>query len=143
MTEKEKLIARLNELGVALNREVSTSGTIKELTMRIAELEEELEEGEEVIDDEAGARNDADSTDSTDSTDSGAGSSGENTSDDDAGTSAATGDLVCVETMATLHIDALHATRDERVTIVEPGVIIRVSDQDADILIAQGLVREA
>ncbi|EGS4165163.1 DNA-packaging protein [Salmonella enterica] len=140
MTEKEKLIARLNELGVALNREVSTSGTIKELTMRIAELEEELEEGEEVIDDEAGARNDADSTDSTDS---GAGSSGENTSDDDAGTSAATGDLVCVETMATLHIDALHATRDERVTIVEPGVIIRVSDQDADILIAQGLVREA
>ncbi|ELF9390275.1 DNA-packaging protein, partial [Salmonella enterica] len=59
MTEKEKLIARLNELGMKLNREVSTSGTIQELTMRIAELEEELEEGEEVIDDEAGARNDA------------------------------------------------------------------------------------
>ncbi|EMM8462267.1 DNA-packaging protein FI [Citrobacter freundii complex sp. 2024EL-00238] len=137
MTEKEKLIARLNELGVKLNREVSTSGTIQELTMRIAELEEELEEGEEVIDDEAGARNDADSTDD------GAGSNGENTSEDDAGASAATGDLVCVETLATLHIDALHATRDERVTIVEPGVFIRVSDQDADLLIAQGLVREA
>lgn len=137
MTAKEKLIARLNELGVKLNREVSTSGTIQELTMRIAELEEELEEGEEVIDDEAGARNDADSTDD------GAGSNGENTSEDDAGASAATGDLVCVETLATLHIDALHATRDERVTIVEPGVFIRVSDQDADLLIAQGLVREA
>lgn len=137
MTEKEKLIARLNELGVKLNREVSTSGTIQELTMRIAELEEELEEGEEVIDDEAGARNDADSTDD------GAGSNGENTSEDDAGASAATGDLVCVETLATLHIDALHATRDERVTIVEPGVFIRVSDQDADLLIAQGLVSEA
>ncbi|MES3482773.1 DNA-packaging protein FI [Citrobacter freundii] len=137
MTEKQKLIARLNELGVKLNREVSTSGTIQELTMRIAELEEELEEGEEVIDDEAGARNDADSTDD------GAGSNGENTSEDDAGASAATGDLVCVETLATLHIDALHATRDERVTIVEPGVFIRVSDQDADLLIAQGLVREA
>ncbi|MFI8017114.1 DNA-packaging protein FI [Citrobacter freundii] len=137
MTEKEKLIARLNELGVKLNREVSTSGTIQELTMRIAELEEELEEGEEVIDDEAGARNDADSTDD------GAGSNGENTSEDDAGASSATGDLVCVETLATLHIDALHATRDERVTIVEPGVFIRVSDQDADLLIAQGLVREA
>ncbi|OIY27752.1 DNA-packaging protein FI [Citrobacter freundii] len=137
MTEKEKLIARLNELGVKLNREVSTSGTIQELTMRIAELEEELEEGEEVIDDEAGARNDADSTDD------GAGSNGENTSEDDAGASAATGDLVCVETRATLHIDALHATRDERVTIVEPGVFIRVSDQDADLLIAQGLVSEA
>lgn len=137
MTEKEKLIARLNELGVKLNREVSTSGTIQELTMRIAELEEELEEGEEVIDDEADARNDADSTDD------GAGSNGENTSEDDAGASAATGDLVCVETLATLHIDALHATRDERVTIVEPGVFIRVSDQDADLLIAQGLVSEA
>mgnify|MGYP001094071665 CR=1 FL=1 len=105
--------------------------------MRIAELEEELEEGEEVIDDEAGARSDADSTDD------GAGSNGENTSEDDAGASAATGDLVCVETLATLHIDALHATRNERVTIVEPGVFIRVSDQDADLLIAQGLVREA
>ena len=137
MTEKEKLIARLNELGVKLNREVSTSGTIQELTMRIAELEEELEEGEEVIDDEAGARSDADSTDD------GAGSNGENTSEDDAGASAATGDLVCVETLATLHIDALHATRNERVTIVEPGVFIRVSDQDADLLIALGLVREA
>ncbi|MBB1199610.1 DNA-packaging protein [Enterobacteriaceae bacterium 89] len=135
MTEKEKLIARLNELGVKLNREVSTSGTIQELTMRIAELEEELEEGEEVIDDEVGAMNDADSP--------GDGSNGENTPDDDAGASAETGDLVCVETLATLHIDALHATRDERVTIVEPGVIIRVSDQDADLLIAKGLVREA
>ncbi|EIJ8313837.1 DNA-packaging protein [Salmonella enterica] len=140
MTEKEKLIARLNELGMKLNREVSTSGTIQELTMRIAELEEELEEGEEVIDDEAGARNDADSTDSTDD---GAGSNGESTSDDDVGASAETGDLVCVETLATLHIDALHATRDERVTIVEPGVNIRVSDQDVDLLIAQGLVCEA
>ncbi|EGW7709962.1 DNA-packaging protein, partial [Salmonella enterica] len=73
----------------------------------------------------------------------GAGSNGESTSDDDVGASAETGDLVCVETLATLHIDALHATRDERVTIVEPGVNIRVSDQDVDLLIAQGLVCEA
>jgi hypothetical protein len=122
---------------VKLNREVSTSGTIQELTMRIAELEEELEEVEEVGNGEDGTRSDDYSTASA------AGSNGENISDDDAGASAATGDLVCVETMATLHIDALHVTRDERATIVEPGVIIRVSDQDADILIAQGLVREA
>ncbi|VFS57625.1 Uncharacterised protein [Kluyvera cryocrescens] len=40
MTEKEKLIARLNELGVQLGREVNTGGTIQELSMRIAELEE-------------------------------------------------------------------------------------------------------
>lgn len=45
MTEKEKLIARLNELGAQLGREVNTSGTIQELSMRIAELEEELNDG--------------------------------------------------------------------------------------------------
>jgi hypothetical protein len=44
-------------------------------------------------------------------------------------------ELVAVETLATLHIDALHATRNEPVSIVEPGVIIRVSEQDADELI--------
>ncbi|HHF8101173.1 TPA: DNA-packaging protein FI, partial [Escherichia coli] len=47
-----------------------------------------------------------------------------------------------VETLATLHVDALHATRNEPVSIVEPGVIIRVSEQDADELIAKGLARE-
>ncbi|WP_244462424.1 DNA-packaging protein FI, partial [Escherichia coli] len=56
--------------------------------------------------------------------------------------SATTGDLVSVETLATLHIDALHATRNEPVSIVEPGVIIRVSEQDADDLIAKGLAFE-
>jgi hypothetical protein len=47
-------------------------------------------------------------------------------------------ELVAVETLATLHIDALHATRNEPVSIVEPGVIIRVSEQDADELIDKG-----
>ena len=45
MTEKETLIARLKELGKMLGRDVNTSGTIQELSMRIAELEEELDEG--------------------------------------------------------------------------------------------------
>jgi hypothetical protein len=49
---------------------------------------------------------------------------------------------VAVGTLATLHIDALHATRNEPVSIVEPGVIIRVSEQDADELIDKGLARE-
>ncbi|EPT9394458.1 DNA-packaging protein FI [Enterobacter hormaechei] len=53
-----------------------------------------------------------------------------------------TGERVSVETLATLHVDALHATRNEPVSIVEPGVIIRVSEQDADELIAKGLARE-
>ncbi|ELJ6237665.1 TPA: DNA-packaging protein FI, partial [Enterobacter hormaechei subsp. steigerwaltii] len=57
MTEKEKLIARLNELGTQLNREVSTSGTIQELTMRIAELEEELDGDAISVDGESDGQN--------------------------------------------------------------------------------------
>lgn len=134
MTEKEKLVARLNELGTQLNREVSTSGTIKELTMRIAELEEELDGNAGSVDGENGVQNASDSTDSTDNNVANVAKVKTE--------SATTGDLVSVETLATLHIDALHATRNEPVSIVEPGVIIRVSEQDADDLIAKGLAFE-
>lgn len=137
MTEKEKLIARLNELGSQLNREVSTSGTIQELTMRIAELEEELDEDTNSVDGESDGQNASDSPDSPDSPDS------DVTDADKAKPEATTtGDRVSVETLATLHIDALHATRNEPVSIVEPGVIIRVTEQDADDLITKGLARE-
>lgn len=134
MTEKEKLIARLNELGTQLNREVSTSGTIQELTMRIAELEEELDGNAGSVDGENGVQNASDSTDSTDNNVANVAKVKTE--------SATTGDLVSVETLATLHIDALHATRNEPVSIVEPGVIIRISEQDADDLIAKGLAFE-
>ncbi|ELO0905804.1 DNA-packaging protein FI [Escherichia coli] len=137
MTEKEKLVARLNELGTQLNREVSTSGTIQELTMRIAELEEELDGNAGSVDGENDVQNASDSTDSTDSTDNNVANVAKVKTE-----SATTGDLVSVETLATLHIDALHATRNEPVSIVEPGVIIRVSEQDADDLIAKGLAFE-
>ncbi len=137
MTEKEKLVARLNELGTQLNRDVSTSGTIQELTMRIAELEEELDGNAGSVDGENGVQNASDSTDSTDSTDNNVANVAKVKTE-----SATTGDLVSVETLATLHIDALHATRNEPVSIVEPGVIIRVSEQDADDLIAKGLAFE-
>ena len=137
MTEKEKLVARLTELGTQLNREVSTSGTIQELTMRIAELEEELDGNAGSVDGENGVQNASDSTDSTDSTDNNVANVAKVKTE-----SATTGDLVSVETLATLHIDALHATRNEPVSIVEPGVIIRVSEQDADDLIAKGLAFE-
>ena len=137
MTEKEKLVARLNELGTQLNREGSTSGTIQELTMRIAELEEELDGNAGSVDGENGVQNASDSTDSTDSTDNNVANGAKVKTE-----SATTGDLVSVETLATLHIDALHATRNEPVSIVEPGVIIRVSEQDADDLIAKGLAFE-
>lgn len=131
MTEKEKLVARLNELGTQLNREVSTSGTIQELTMRIAELEEELDGNAGSVDGKNGVQNASDSTDNNVANVAKVKTE-----------SATTGDLVSVETLATLHIDALHATRNEPVSIVEPGVIIRVSEQDADDLIAKGLAFE-
>jgi hypothetical protein len=131
MTEKEKLVVRLNELGTLLNREVSTTGTIQELTMRIAELEEELDGDAISVDGESDGQNAADSTDS-DVADAAKVKT----------EAVTTSDRVSVETLATLHVDALHATRNEPVSIVEPGVIIRVSEQDADELIAKGLARE-
>ncbi|EQA6159957.1 DNA-packaging protein FI [Enterobacter hormaechei] len=134
MTEKEKLIARLSELGTQLNRDVSTSGTIQELTMRIAELEEELDGDTDSVDGENGEQNSSDSADNT----------GSDFADTEKTKSVVTttDDRVSVETLATLHVDALHATRNETISIVEPGVIIRVSEQDADELIEKGLARE-
>lgn len=137
MTEKEKLIARLSELGTQLNRDVSTSGTIQELTMRIAELEEELDGDTDSVDGENGEQNSSDSADSADS-------AGSDFADTEKTKSVVTttDDRVSVETLATLHVDALHATRNETISIVEPGVIIRVFEQDADELIEKGLARE-
>ncbi len=131
MTEKETLIARLKELGKMLGRDVNTSGTIQELSMRIAELEEELDGGAGSVDGENGEENASGSTDG-DIADAAKEKKKATTTDD----------RITVETLATLHIDALHAMRNEPVSIAEPGVIIRVSEQDADELIAKGLARE-
>lgn len=133
MTEKEKLIARLNELGVQLGREVNTGGTIQELSMRIAELEEELDGGADTDGVENGGVSD--------------GATSPGTVEPVAPahtvlTSSADDALVVVETLATLHIEALHATRDEPVSIVEAGTVIRVTETDADSLVSLGLVRE-
>ena len=133
MTEKEKLIARLNELGAQLGREVNTSGTIQELSMRIAELEEELNDGTDTHSVENGGVSD------------GSASPGavEPLPPVDTVLSGRTDSaLVAVETLVTLHIEALHATRDEPVSIVEAGTVIRVTATDADSLVALGLVRE-
>lgn len=130
MTEKEKLIARLNELGVQLGREVNTGGTIQELSMRIAELEEELDEGTDADGGENGGVSGSD--ESIDSAEP----------PPPANTVLSGGSLVAVETLATLHIEALHATRDEQVSIAEVGAVIRVTETDADSLVALGLVRE-
>ena len=44
---KDELIARLQELGEQLNRDVSLTGTKEELALRVAELEEELDDTDE------------------------------------------------------------------------------------------------
>lgn len=133
MTEKEKLIARLNELGVQLGREVNTGGTIQELSMRIAELEEELDGSADTDGVENGGVSDAATSPGT----------VEPVAPANAVLTGSTDDaLVAVETLATLHIEALHATRDEPVSIVEAGTVIRVTETDAYSLVALGLVRE-
>lgn len=133
MTEKEKLIARLNELGVQLGREVNTGGTIQELSMRIAELEEELDGGADTDGVENGGVSDGATSPGTVEPVAPANTVLTGSIDDE---------LVAVETLATLHIEALHATRDEPVSIVEAGTVIRVTETDADSLVALGLVRE-
>jgi hypothetical protein len=133
MTEKEKLIARLNDLGVQLGREVNTSGTIQELSMRIAELEEELDDGTDTDSVENGGVSDGSAS---------TGAVGSVPPVDTVLSGKTDDALMAVETLATLHIEALHATRDERVSIVEAGTVIRVTEADADSLVALGLVRE-
>lgn len=41
---KDELIVRLRSLGEQLNRDVSLTGTKEELALRVAELEEELDD---------------------------------------------------------------------------------------------------
>ncbi|HEJ0383096.1 TPA: DNA-packaging protein [Enterobacter mori] len=136
MTEKETLIARLKELGVKLDREVNVTGTIQELTLRISELEEELDEDGQEGDEVSVASTSASRTSGEPGPENTSGSITENPASNEPG------ELVAVETLVTLHIDALHATRNESLSIVEPGVVIRVTDAEADELISQGLARE-
>ena len=136
MTEKETLIARLKELGVKLDREVNVTGTIQELTLRISELEEELDEDGQEGDEVSVASTSASRTSGDPGPENTSGSITENPASNEPG------ELVAVETLVTLHIDALHATRNEYLSIVEPGVVIRVTEAEATELISQGLARE-
>ncbi|MCS3433698.1 DNA-packaging protein FI [Klebsiella sp. BIGb0407] len=127
---KDELVTRLTELGKKLNREVILTGSKEDLTLRVAELEEEL--GDEDDGDEgagillmkpAGGVQDQQVSEKT--------------------TQGLTADeLVLVETLVTLHIEALHETRNEKLMIVEPGVAIRILQQEATSLINLGLARE-
>jgi len=126
---KDELIARLTELGKKLNREVILTGSKEDLTLRVSELEEELDDDDGEEDTGTPPLKPIEGIPHQQIL----GKTGQNT---------ASGELVFVETLVTLHIDALHANRNENLKIVEPGVVIRVSQQDADGLIELGLARE-
>ncbi|EGQ0034988.1 TPA: DNA-packaging protein FI [Escherichia albertii] len=124
---KDELIARLQELGEQLNRDVSLRGTKEELALRVAELEEELDDTADqdtpISPENAltGHENEAVSAQPDTVTD--------------------TADLVTVVALVTLHTDALHATRDEAVAFVLPGTAFRVSAGVAAEMTERGLVR--
>ena len=124
---KDELIARLQELGEQLNRDVSLTGTKEELALRVAELEEEL-------DDTA----DQDTPISPENALTGHENEVVSAQPD---TVTDTADLVTVVALVTLHTDALHATRDEAVAFVLPGTAFRVSAGVAAEMTEHGLAR--
>lgn len=124
---KDELIARLRSLGEQLNRDVSLTGTKEELALRVAELEEELDDTadqdtplspENAL---TGHENEVVSAQTDTVTDTAA--------------------LVTVVALVTLHTDALHATRDEPVAFVLPGTAFRVSAGVAAEMTERGLAR--
>lgn len=124
---KDELIARLQELGEQLNRDVSLTGTKEELALRVAELEEEL-------DDTA----DQDTPISPENALTGHENEVVSAQPD---TVTDTADLVTVVALVMLHTDALHATRDEAVAFVLPGTAFRVSAGVAAEMTERGLAR--
>ncbi|WP_180889130.1 DNA-packaging protein FI [Raoultella planticola] len=136
---KEELIARLKELGSMLNREISLTGSKEELALRIAELEEEL--GDDIDDggdsNEMGAGNTASGSEEKDGD-----AQGKALTPAPQETKSASDDLVAVKTLTTLHLEALHAVKNEQVSLVLPGTTVRVSAGDAEELITRGLAVE-
>ena len=124
---KDELISRLQVLGEQLNRDVSLTGTKEELALRVAELEEEL-------DDTA----DQDTPLSPENALTGHENEVVSAQPDTVTDTAA---LVTVVALVTLHTDALHATRDEPVDFVLPGTAFRVSAGVAAEMTERGLAR--
>ncbi|EIP7652174.1 DNA-packaging protein FI [Escherichia coli] len=124
---KDELIARLQELGEQLNRDVSLTGTKEELALRVAGLEEEL-------DDTA----DQDTPLSPENALTGHENEVVSAQPDTVTDTAA---LVTVVALVTLHTDALHATRDKPVAFVLPGTAFRVSAGVAAEMTERGLAR--
>ncbi|HBI8678389.1 TPA: DNA-packaging protein FI [Escherichia coli] len=128
---KDELIARLRSLGEQLNRDVSLTGTKEELALRVAELEEELDD----TDDAAGQDTSLSPENVLTGHENEVGSAQPDTVIHD------TAELVTVVALVTLHTDALHATRDEPVAFALPGTAFRVSAGVAAEMTERGLAR--
>lgn len=107
---KDELIARLQVLGEQLNRDVSLMGTKEELVLRVAELEEELDD----TDDAAGQDTSVSPENALTGHENEVVSAQPDTVIDTAA-------LVTVVALVTLHTDALHATRDECGVVINSG----------------------
>lgn len=125
---KDELIARLRSLGEQLNRDVSLTGTKEELVLRVAELEEELDD---TVDQDTPISPENALT----------GHENEVVSAQPDTVIQDTAELVTVVALVTLHTDALHATRDEPVAFVLPGTAFRVSAGVAAEMTEHGLAR--
>ena len=125
---KDELIARLRSLGEQLNRDVSLTGTKEELALRVAELEEELDDT-------------ADQDTPISPENALTGHENEVVSAQPDTVIQDTAELVTVVALVTLHTDALHATRDEPVAFVLPGTAFRVSAGVAAEMTERGLAR--
>ena len=128
---KDELIARLQVLGEQLNRDVSLTGTKEELVLRVAELEEEIDD----TDDAAGQDTSVSPENAL------TGHENEVVSAQPDTVILDTSELVTVVALVTLHTDALHATRDEAVAFVLPGTAFRVSAGVAAEMTERGLAR--
>lgn len=125
---KDELIARLQALGEQLNRDVSLTGTKEELALRVAELEEELDDASDI------ASQDVHSLPTVELT-------GHENEVESEPPDAVVKDMVTLVALVTLHTEALHATRDEPVTFVLPGTKFRVSADVAATMTARGLAK--
>lgn len=105
---KNEIIARITELGVLLQRELNTKGTVAELELVLREAEAEYA----ALSDTEG---DTPPPGNTVLTPTSAPVQPEGT-----------GTLVRVKTRVSLHLNALHETRDTIVKIVHPGTVVRI-----------------
>ncbi|BDH46393.1 DNA-packaging protein FI [Salmonella enterica subsp. enterica serovar Choleraesuis] len=125
---KEELIQRLKALAQQLGRDVNLTGSKEELALRVAELEEELDD-DAAVEDEAvtgSALPEPQPPEPPESPSQG---------------KSPAGGYVSVEALAYLHVEALHVTKSESIHMVTAGTVFRLPAAEAEELERLKLVR--